>query len=111
MKQSGWLISALCIIIFFFSAGEAWAQNARQAAGLALARQICSECHAVEQRRGASPNPFAPRFDTIANVPGMTAMALSVALQRSHPTMPNVNLNSGELTQLVAYILSLQRAN
>jgi hypothetical protein len=41
----------------------------------------------------------------------MTAIALSVALQRSHRTMPNINLNADELRAIVSYILSLQRAN
>ena len=92
--------------------GEVRAQVAKDAeVGLALARRICSECHAVEKTMAPSPNPTAPHFEVVANVPGMTAMALSVALQRSHRTMPNINLNADELRGIVAYILSLQRAN
>lgn len=92
--------------------GEALAQQrSRRDAGLILARRICSECHTVERKLVPSPNPWAPRFTTIANVPGMTAIALSVALQRSHQTMPNINLDADEMRDIVAYILSLQRAN
>ena len=76
-----------------------------------MARQICSECHTVDRSQAPSPNPASPRFETIANVPGMTAAALTVALQTSHRTMPNVMLNPEELRNVIAYILSLRRAN
>jgi mono/diheme cytochrome c family protein len=75
-----------------------------------LARQICSECHATERTQALSPNPAAPRFEAIANVSGMTGAALSAALQTPHRTMPNVMLDADELSKIVAYILSLKRA-
>jgi mono/diheme cytochrome c family protein len=82
------------------------------AAGLALARQLCSECHDVERSaQPRSPNSAAPPFVTIANVRGMTGMALSAALQSPHRTMPNVMLDANQLGNIVAYILSLRRAN
>jgi mono/diheme cytochrome c family protein len=112
MKRIGRLTGLICVIVSLLLGGEAWTQEASyREAGLALARRICSECHAVERKPVPSPNSAAPRFETIANVPGMTAIALSVALQRSHQTMPNINLNANELRDIVAYILSLQRAN
>jgi mono/diheme cytochrome c family protein len=80
--------------------------------GLAVARQLCSECHDVERSpQPRSPNTAAPPFVTIANVPGMTGMALSAALQSSHRTMPNVILDANQLSSIVAYVLSLRRAN
>jgi mono/diheme cytochrome c family protein len=86
----------------------AWAQDTA-AHGLALARQLCSECHAVEKAQARSPNPAAPTFETIANTPGMTAIALSAALHSPHRTMPNVMLDADQLSGIVAYILSLRR--
>jgi mono/diheme cytochrome c family protein len=112
MKWTGRLIGSISVIVSSLLGGEGWAQDAsRSEAGLTLARQICSECHAVERKSVPSPNSAAPRFETIANVSGMTAIALSVALQRSHKTMPNIILNADELRDIVSYILSLQRAN
>jgi cytochrome c len=106
------LIGSLSVIVSLLLAGEGWTQDvSRSEAGFALARRICSECHALESKSVPSPNSAAPRFETIANVPGMTAIVLSVALQRSHKTMPNIILNSDELRDIVSYILSLQRAN
>jgi len=80
-------------------------------AGLILARQLCSECHAVERAPSRSPNPASPPFETIANVPGMTGMALSAALQSPHRSMPNVMLDNKQLGSIVAYVLSLRRTN
>jgi hypothetical protein len=39
----------------------------------------------------------------------MTEMALSVWLQSSHPTMPNIILNPDEMRNVVGYIRSLDR--
>ena len=112
MKWAERLIGSISVIVSLLLGGEGWTQDAsRSEAGLVLARRICSECHTVDRNLVSSPNSAAPRFETIANVPGMTAIALSVALQRSHKTMPNIILNTDELRDIVSYILSLQRAN
>jgi mono/diheme cytochrome c family protein len=112
MKWTERLIGSICVIVALLMGGEGWTQDAsRSEAGLGLARRICSECHAVDRKPVTSPNSAAPRFETIANVPGMTAIALSVALQRSHKTMPNIILNTDERRDIVSYIMSLQRAN
>jgi mono/diheme cytochrome c family protein len=75
--------------------------------GLALARAQCGTCHALV--KGAeSPKLEAPPFDAIAAVPGMTAIALTVALQSSHATMPNIILDPDDRRNVVAYILSLK---
>jgi mono/diheme cytochrome c family protein len=93
-------------------AGAAWAQDIGQPAqGRVLAQQICSECHSIEKTVARSPNPAAPRFEVIANTPGMTAIALTAAMQTSHRTMPNVILQSDEFRNVVAYILSLRQGN
>jgi mono/diheme cytochrome c family protein len=104
------LISSIALIAAAVLASPAGAQNDANA-GLSLARQLCSECHAIERGPARSPNPASPPFETIANVPGMTGMALSAALQSSHRSMPNVMLDSSQLASIVAYILTLRRAN
>jgi mono/diheme cytochrome c family protein len=75
--------------------------------GLAVARAQCETCHAVF-KGVESPRLEAPPFDTIAAVPGMTAIALTVALQTSHAKMPNIILNPDDRRNVVAYILSLK---
>lgn len=83
-------------------------ETGRPERGRTLALQNCVECHAVQKGVGASPNAHAPRFESIAAVPGMTTIALRAALQTSHRTMPNVTLEPDELADIVAYILSLK---
>ena len=79
-------------------------------AGLAFARTICAECHAIESKVASSPNPAAPTFQRIANVPGMTETALYVSLQTPHRTMPDLHLDGDELRNVAAYILTLRTA-
>jgi mono/diheme cytochrome c family protein len=90
-------------------AGAAAAQEiGRPQKGLALAQQQCAECHAIGRKEVASPNPAAPRFETIATSRGMSATALTAALQTSHRTMPNIVLEADAMRDVVAYILSLK---
>jgi hypothetical protein len=72
---------------------------------------MCSECHAIDKVQRFSPNSAAPRFDTIASIPGMTGTRLSVVLRTPHRTMPNIMLNADELTDIIAYFLSLKPAD
>jgi len=77
-------------------------------AGLRLAREVCAACHAVLKGEVNSPHRQAPPFERIAQVPGMTTTALTVALRTSHETMPNIMLESQDLRDITAYITSLQ---
>ncbi len=76
--------------------------------GRRLAHAECAQCHAID-RKGYSTNPAAPAFDDIANVPGMTSMALTVALRTSHRSMPNLIIKGRNAQNIIAYILSLKR--
>jgi mono/diheme cytochrome c family protein len=110
VTQMARLIGPIAVLAAAFMGGPLYAQDTANT-GLILARQLCSECHAVERGPARSPNPASPSFESIANVPGMTPMALSAALQTPHRSMPNVMLDSNQLRSIVAYVLSLRRAN
>ncbi|MEQ1607481.1 MAG: hypothetical protein ABL956_00675 [Hyphomonadaceae bacterium] len=56
-----------------------------------------------------SPNPKAPTFETIANTPGMTLMALNAALHTSHKTMPNLIIEPSRIEELSTYLHTLKR--
>lgn len=77
-------------------------------AGEEYAASVCAECHEIGDADTFSPNPDAPTFKAVANTPGMTARALAVWLQSSHPTMPNFILAPAEMDNVIAYILSLR---
>jgi mono/diheme cytochrome c family protein len=79
--------------------------------GLNVARQLCSECHAVDRAQIRSPHERAPTFQTVANAPGMNATELRVWFESAHPSMPNLVLVEKDSADLIAYILSLKRRN
>jgi mono/diheme cytochrome c family protein len=74
--------------------------------GIALAQQVCSECHAVRTER--SPNSQAPTFLELATASGMTVAALIVALTTPHAGMPMFQLTAEQREDVIAYILSLR---
>lgn len=75
--------------------------------GSVIARDTCVACHGVRKNE-MSKDPLAPPFAAIADIKGMSAMALNVALQSPHRAMPNIMLGSQERADVIAYILSLK---
>src|SRR5271165_154514 len=75
--------------------------------GLAVAQQVCAECHATVAGQDRSPNAQAPTFVNLAAIPGMTRTALLVALTTPHAGMPMFELTSKQRDDIIAYILSL----
>jgi mono/diheme cytochrome c family protein len=74
--------TAITIVSMLAGLASAAAQDAGDPRlGLDVARESCATCHAILRVEDRSPNPNAPSFSHIAKVPGMTAMALHVALQ------------------------------
>ena len=78
--------------------------------GFQIAAEGCAFCHAILPEDAESPLPRAPRFEDIANTPGMTSRALVVWMRTSHPfrTMPHIVLDRDELEDVIAYIRSLR---
>ena len=76
--------------------------------GLTLAKQVCSESHAIRRGQVRSPNSRAPTFLELATAPGMTIAALSVALTTPHAGMPMFKLTTEQREEVIAYILSLR---
>ena len=89
--------------------GDVSAQDADVAAGRAYAEAVCAKCHAVLPGEDLSTEFGATPFQELAETPGMTEYALSVWLQTSHPTMPNIILEQDDMRNVVAYIRSLDR--
>ena len=83
--------------------------SASPARGLAYAQSVCATCHAVEAGRTNSPNPQAPPFEVIANLPGMTPTALNAWLHSPHPSMPNIIVTPSDRDDIAAYFNSLRR--
>ncbi|MEX0347090.1 MAG: cytochrome c [Rhizobiaceae bacterium] len=99
----------LVVAAVLFSGPLCAQERGNVADGQILAREVCAECHAVDEGFMISPNPEAPSFTEIADKPGMTELALSVWFQSPHPTMPNFILEEKESRDLIAYIRSLRK--
>jgi mono/diheme cytochrome c family protein len=76
--------------------------------GLEVARANCASCHAIGRGEQSSLNPLAPPFQRVADVPGMTPIAINHLMHSAHETMPLIILPAEEQWHLVAYILSLR---
>ena len=78
------------------------------ARGLDYARLNCSECHAVEPPWDSGPFEEVPPFREIANTPGISELALISFFQTPHPTMPDFQVPSAAVRDLVAYFATLK---
>ena len=76
--------------------------------GRAYAEHACASCHAIAPSQLRSPNPNAPAFAAVADLPGMNSMALRAWLRTSHPTMPNLILTPARIDDLSAYMSTLR---
>ena len=104
------VLASLAFAALACVAGPAGAQDVGDVEkGHAFARELCAVCHAVEAGETDSPRSDAPTFDRIAAEPGMTATALYVFLQNPHRRMPDFVLADEEMSNVIAYILTLQR--
>jgi mono/diheme cytochrome c family protein len=85
-------------------------ENGNPARGLVYARQACADCHAVGPDQRQSPDPKAPSFLAIANIPGMTRTAFNVWLFSSHPSMPQLIVEPDRIDDLAAYLATLTKS-
>lgn len=91
-------------LVMLASSGPGWATGNRDA-GLRLARQWCSGCHAVDE--AGSGTDATASFQHIARNHGQDKAWLRGWLSSSHPSMPNFNLSREEIDDIVAYLSSL----
>ena len=79
--------------------------------GRELSERLCTNCHNVKVEQTGPVRADVAGFPSIANRAGVTAQGLAGAIIIPHPAMPGVQLTVRELRDIVAYILSLKRAN
>jgi mono/diheme cytochrome c family protein len=102
------LVSTLAFLSGISSSASA--QGADPSPGARLAEEHCSSCHAVGANPHVkSPNPEAPPFALVAQMPSTTELSLKVFLRSSHKNMPNFILSSEEIDSVTSYILGLKK--
>jgi len=78
--------------------------------GLIFVRTNCSHCHSVE-RVGESPLRVAPPFRTLHERYPVESLQESLAegIVTGHPSMPEFQLDPGQVADVIAYLKSLER--
>ena len=106
------LVLLVALAAFFLmrvqSAGGVTLPQTLVSEGHHLAKALCASCHIIEPNMPPMPGT-APRFEAIANQPGMTELALKVFFRTSHKDMPNLVIAPDQADALASYILSLKR--
>jgi len=110
---SAGLVVAIGAATMLLSPAPAAAQSVLSPAeqrGLTLVRTNCSRCHATG-RYGASPLKIAPPFRTLHNRYPVEDLQESLAegIVTGHPTMPEFRFDPGQVTDIIAYLKSLER--
>jgi mono/diheme cytochrome c family protein len=105
------LIILVALAAFFFirmrPAGGATTAETSISEGHRLAKEWCESCHAIEPHMPQIPRQ-PPSFESVANEPSTTALALKVFFRTSHKDMPNIVIAPDQADALVSYILSLK---
>lgn len=76
--------------------------------GREIATKLCSSCHHVLPMT-IPDKADPPSFQSIANLPSTTGIALNAFLHSSHKNMPNLILAPADSNDVIAYILSLKQ--
>jgi cytochrome c len=110
---------SFCVVVLFAAMqlpSIAQPVNGDPASGRQIANAQCSSCHRVRptlstDERGPSltDTDGPPSFQSIADLPSTTGLALNVFLHSNHKNMPNISLSAGDADDIIAYILSLKR--
>ena len=103
-KTSAWSISVALLFNVPALALEPGAQR-----GLTFVSANCIQCHAVD-RVSPSPLGIAPPFRTLHTKYPVENLAGSLAegIMTGHPTMPQFQLDTGQIGDVIAYLKTLE---
>jgi|SRR6185295_17856892 len=97
------------IALSWFSAA-ANAQSPAAQRGLTFVRTHCVQCHSID-RLSESPLTIAPPFRTLHLKYPIESLErrLSEGIVAGHPTMPQFQLDPGQVADVIAYFKTLER--
>jgi cytochrome c len=108
-------VSAILAAFVAFSALSAQSVKSEEALsppeqrGLVFVRTHCSHCHSIDK---VSPSPLkvAPPFRTLHERYPVESLQESLAegIVTGHPSMPEFQLDPGQVTDVIAYLKSLE---
>jgi mono/diheme cytochrome c family protein len=78
--------------------------------GLTIVRANCARCHAIG-KAGDSPLPIAPQFRTLHDRYPIEDLQepLAEGIVTGHPTMPEFRFDPGQVSDIIAYLKTLER--
>jgi len=113
-ERRGLLAGATLLVGLVLGGGDpVYAQSTLSPAeqrGMIFVRANCSRCHAIN-KFGESPLKVAPPFRTlhlrypVENL----AEALAEGIVTGHPSMPEFQLDPGQVADVIAYLKQLER--
>ena len=97
------------VAVFLVAGLSAFADETPEGRGEAIARGLCSQCHAIS-RTGNSPHSDAPRFRELDHRTdlGKLARRIREGLLTGHEGMPMFRFDRDDADATVAYIRSIQ---
>jgi len=104
-------MSAILLWSWAFSPDAAAAQMSPGAQrGLTFVLANCSRCHAVD-KVSPSPLPIAPAFRTLHRRYPVENLqeAMAEGIRTGHPNMPAFRLDPGQISDVIAYLKTLER--
>jgi mono/diheme cytochrome c family protein len=104
------LLAALAMSFASAQCAGAQALSPAEQRGLTFVRTHCASCHAVG-RVGSSPLAVAPPFRTLHRTYPVETLeeALGEGLVTGHPSMPEFQLDPGQINDVISYLKSLER--
>ena len=102
-------IMLVAVVLGCLQASTTQAQEARVQRGYTFAQTYCASCHAIGPV-GESPVRSAPPFRTLHRRYPVEHLAESLAegIVTAHPTMPQFQLDTVQIVDLIAYLKSLE---
>lgn len=101
-----------CAILLGLAAGvsPAVAQSPAAQRGLTFVRANCASCHSID-KVSLSPLKAAPPFRTLHRRYPVESLeeALAEGIVTGHPSMPEFQLDPGQVADVIAYLKSLER--
>ncbi len=107
--RSSWPMS-LSATVLLLSSVSAVALEPNAQRGQTFVRANCAQCHSID-KISVSPLKIAPPFRTlhlqypVENL----AEALAEGITTGHPSMPEFQLDPGQVSDVIAYLQSLER--
>lgn len=105
-------IRSLAVLVGVLSAHTAWAQDASDVlAGKALVEANCARCHGIGSS-DKSTHPDAPEFRTLQEKYPVENLeeAFAEGVFTGHPDMPQFEATPQQISEIIAYIASLNPA-